>query len=86
MDSNSQLVTHNASYSGGSQIFFSSFCFIQEHEMNTAVDNIEVQPETGDLWIGCHPVMYRILDLSHLFGFYLPSNVSTLSHFQITLL
>ena len=54
--------------------------------MNTAVDNIEVQPETGDLWIGCHPVMYRILDLSHLFGFYLPSNVSTLSHFQITLL
>ena len=26
--------------------------------MNTAVDNIEVGQETGDLCIGCHPILY----------------------------
>ena len=26
--------------------------------MNTAVDNIEVDQETGDLWIGSHPILY----------------------------
>ena len=25
--------------------------------MNTAVDNKEVDQETGDLWIGCHPIL-----------------------------
>ena len=47
--------------------------------MNTGVDNIEVDPKTGDLWIGCHPVMYRILDLQHIFKFSLPSNVSSMT-------
>ena len=41
--------------------------------MYTAVDNIEVDQVTGDLWIschpvgdlwiGCHPVLYRIVDI-----------------------
>ena len=31
--------------------------------MYTAVDNIEVDQVTGDLWIGCHPVLYRIVDV-----------------------
>ena len=43
--------------------------------MNTAVDNIEVDPETGDLWIGCHPVMYNIAERLRAPGIDLPSNV-----------
>ena len=27
--------------------------------MNTAVDNVEVDQETGDLWIGCHPILKK---------------------------
>ena len=41
--------------------------------MNTAVDNIEVDQETGDLWIGCHPILYRILDELRVKGKTLPS-------------
>lgn len=29
----------------------------------TGIDNIEVDPVTGDLWIGCHPVTRRIIDV-----------------------
>ncbi|XP_053394247.1 serum paraoxonase/arylesterase 2-like isoform X2 [Mercenaria mercenaria] len=29
----------------------------------TITDNIEVDPDTGDLWIGCHPVAWKVLDL-----------------------
>ena len=43
--------------------------------MNTAVDNIEMDQETGDLWIGCHPILYRILDELSVKGRTLPSNV-----------
>ena len=32
--------------------------------MNTAVDNIEVDQETGDLWIGCHSILLKGLILS----------------------
>lgn len=46
-----------------------------EEPMNTAVDNIEVDPETGDLWIGCHPVMYNIAERLRAPGIELPSNV-----------
>ena len=43
--------------------------------MNTCVDNIEVDQQTGDLWIGCHPMLYRILDDLREKGQILPSNV-----------
>ncbi|XP_053395644.1 uncharacterized protein LOC123523548 [Mercenaria mercenaria] len=45
-------------------------------DADTLVDNIEVDPDTGDLWIGCHPVAYRILDyMNDFFGLTLPSQV-----------
>ena len=31
--------------------------------MYTAVVIIEVHQVTGDLWIGCHPILYRIVDV-----------------------
>ena len=31
--------------------------------MYTAIDNIEVDQVTGDLWNGCHPILYRIVDV-----------------------
>ena len=43
--------------------------------MGTGVDNIEVDPETGDLWIGCHPQAWAILDFFDWFGFAHPSQV-----------
>ena len=43
--------------------------------MGTGVDNIEVDPLTGDLWIGCHPLNWAILDFFDLFGFDHPSQV-----------
>ncbi|KAL4236468.1 Serum paraoxonase/lactonase 3 [Mactra antiquata] len=43
---------------------------------DSAVDNIEVDPITGDLWIGCHPIAYRVLDTVYkVFGYTLPSQV-----------
>ena len=46
-----------------------------EEDMNTAVDNIEVDKMTGDLWIGCHPMLYRILLEIREEGNVLPANV-----------
>lgn len=46
---------------------------IWEHDMGTSVDNIEVDPTTGDLWIGCHPLGYAIMDFFDIFGFPRPS-------------
>ena len=43
--------------------------------MGTGVDNIEIDPETGDLWIGCHPLAYAILDFFDFFGYAHPSQV-----------
>lgn len=49
---------------------------MKEFPANTLVDNIEVDPSTGDLWIGCHPVAYRIFDdINQFFGLSLPSQV-----------
>ena len=33
--------------------------------MGTGVDNIEVDPLTGDLWIGCHPLNWAIMDFKN---------------------
>ena len=45
--------------------------------MGTGVDNIEIDRETGDLWIGCHPLAYAILDFFDFFGYAHPSQVPT---------
>ena len=50
-------------------------CLIQSYDIGTGVDNIEVDPHTGDLWIGCHPLRWAIMDLNVWFGFALPSQV-----------
>ncbi|XP_052777634.1 serum paraoxonase/arylesterase 1-like isoform X2 [Mya arenaria] len=36
--------------------------------VDSGVDNIEVDQETGDLWIGSHPVTHRIVDIFGWFG------------------
>ena len=28
-------------------------------DVGSLVDNIEVDPETGDLWLGCHPNAWK---------------------------
>lgn len=33
-----------------------------EMDVGTGLDNIEVDPTNGDLWLGCHPVTYAIMD------------------------
>ncbi|KAL5010383.1 hypothetical protein ScPMuIL_012688 [Solemya velum] len=38
---------------------------LTEHDTRnteTAVDNIAVEPHTGDLWIGCHPILNKVHD------------------------
>ncbi|XP_070532140.1 serum paraoxonase/arylesterase 1-like [Ptychodera flava] len=30
--------------------------------VHTGVDNIEVDQQTGDLWLGCHPVLHLLID------------------------
>ncbi|XP_060580720.1 serum paraoxonase/arylesterase 1-like [Ruditapes philippinarum] len=40
--------------------------------LGTGIDNIEVQQDTGDLWIGSHPVMWKTISLINIFGEKLP--------------
>ncbi|KAL4235930.1 Serum paraoxonase/arylesterase 2 [Mactra antiquata] len=47
-----------------------------EKYSDTLVDNIEVDPDTGDLFIGCHPVLYRVFSfIFNVFDYPLPSQV-----------
>lgn len=46
--------------------------------MGTGVDNIDVD-NNGDLWIGCHPIGWKILDFFNLFGAAPPSQVRNIS-------
>ncbi|KAL4235931.1 Serum paraoxonase/arylesterase 1 [Mactra antiquata] len=47
-----------------------------EKYSDTHLDNIEVDPDTGDLFIGCHPVAFGVYDLMLTnFGYALPSQV-----------
>ena len=39
--------------------------FIHSYDICTGVDNIEVDPLTGDLWIGCHPYNWAIMDFKN---------------------
>ena len=52
------------------------FIFYKEVDVDTAIDNIEVDPFTGDLWIGCHPLMWTRMDAYKLFSVTCPSQVS----------
>ena len=42
------------------------------------VDNVDVDPVTGDLWLGNHPVPHKILDHTEDPSIPTPSQVSTL--------
>ena len=44
--------------------------------LGTGIDNIEVDPATGDLWIGAHPIMWKVIDLINVFGEKHPGQVS----------
>ncbi|XP_072026105.1 serum paraoxonase/arylesterase 2-like [Amphiura filiformis] len=35
---------------------------VQVIDLGTAPDNIFVEPGTGDLWLGCNPVLHRLMD------------------------
>lgn len=53
----------------------------QEKYADTFLDNIEVDPDTGDLWIGCHPLNYKVFDyLFQVMGYTLPSQVGILEY------
>ena len=39
--------------------------FIQSYDTGTGLDNIEVDPLTGDLWIGCHSLHRAIMDFKN---------------------
>jgi sugar lactone lactonase YvrE len=34
---------------------------VQEVNIETGLDNINIDPKTGDLWIGCHPVGHKMM-------------------------
>lgn len=35
---------------------------IWSYYTGTGIDNIEVDPDTGDMWIGSHPITWRVID------------------------
>lgn len=37
------------------------FTFNQSVAVGTLCDNVEVDPENGDLWLGCHPNAWKAL-------------------------
>lgn len=43
--------------------------------LNTAPDNINVDPDTGDLWLGCHPIGWKIMRYLHNPSVQSPSQV-----------
>lgn len=43
--------------------------------LGTGIDNIEVDPDTGDLWIGSHPCIWKVIDLINLVGAKHPGQV-----------
>ena len=47
--------------------------------MGTGIDNIEVDPNNGDLWIGCHPLTWKIIDhLKVILNYVGPSQVTVI--------
>ena len=47
-------------------------------DVGTGLDNIEVDPVTGDVWLGCHPITHAIIDFFNIFNWPHPSQVSRL--------
>ncbi|XP_033741687.1 serum paraoxonase/arylesterase 1-like [Pecten maximus] len=39
---------------------------VEDLFLDTLVDNIEIEPETGDLWVGCHPIHYYLMDYADI--------------------
>ena len=35
----------------------------QSYDTDCSVDNIQVDPVTGDLWLGCQPLMKAVMDV-----------------------
>ena len=68
-----------------------SFCLLFIHysqaiKVNSALDNVDVDATTGDLWVGSHPVTYKIMvhiDDPEKYPFS-PSHVSNLSNLLLT--
>ncbi|XP_021353161.1 serum paraoxonase/arylesterase 1-like [Mizuhopecten yessoensis] len=48
--------------------------FVEDLRLDTLVDNIEVDPVSGDLWVGCHPSFHRLIQLN-VAGLLLPSQI-----------
>jgi sugar lactone lactonase YvrE len=48
-----------------------SLTFVNSIKVGTKVDNVDVDAKTGDLWVGAHPLMFKILQ--HLDNPALPS-------------
>ena len=48
----------------GAATNFSVYSCFQTIPVNTTPDNIQVEPGTGHLWLGCHPVVWRMLQHS----------------------
>lgn len=44
-------------------------------DVGTGLDNIEVDPATGDVWLGCHPITHAIIDFFNIFNWPHPSQV-----------
>ncbi|OWF50641.1 Serum paraoxonase/arylesterase 1 [Mizuhopecten yessoensis] len=39
---------------------------VEDLVLDTLVDNIEVAPVSGDLWVGCHPIHYLLIENEHV--------------------
>ena len=48
--------------------------------MNSGPDNVEVDYETGDLWLGCHPLFWAIVDIEGKLGLAHRSQVTLRKH------
>ena len=44
------------------------YCGSQTEYLDSGIDNIEVDPATGDLWIGSHPINWKIIDVFGILG------------------
>ncbi|XP_033739204.1 serum paraoxonase/arylesterase 1-like [Pecten maximus] len=48
---------------------------VEDLYLDTHVDNIEVEPASGNLWVGCHPSLHRLVSASGDVGSLSPSQI-----------
>ncbi|XP_033738638.1 serum paraoxonase/arylesterase 1-like [Pecten maximus] len=48
---------------------------VEDLYLDTHVDNIEVEPTSGNLWVGCHPSLHRLASASGDVGSLSPSQI-----------